>query len=286
MKTIKIKNSFIFYYEYTKPINCDNLEKSEFYRSLPFMEQDAFGVLEEKKSDVRSIISIAGLVIKDDKADILKEFVSANSDKVILYKVPLIDEDKCRKGSPEYLESEKMIYNTAIILEDIGFKNINEYCQFENSIPFIYKNEAAKSVIDFVIGLEVLGHFSKLYDIARTDGWDAAEFNKPDVICMNPSSDIITDPNFFDNLCEYTKALLKPFLESKEYYNTSVQISAAKSLNEFKEKYKYNIPSYISSISAFYSMFESCIRLLIGNELKQEYPDARINFEIDISMTI
>ena len=59
-------------------------------------------------------------------------------------------------GRSRFFEKEATIYhNTSFVeevidLEEAGFVDINSYCQFENSIAFVYRNEHSKELLRFI----------------------------------------------------------------------------------------------------------------------------------------
>lgn len=129
------------------------IEPKKEYEKMRFLSRDIFGILDVTNPDIDKIIVITDITSDLDPTErpentnfALREFAEAHSDMLIAIQLYVI----------AGFEKEATIYhNTSFVeevidLEEAGFVDINSYCQFENSIAFVYRNEHSKELLRFI----------------------------------------------------------------------------------------------------------------------------------------
>lgn len=132
------------------------IEPKKDYEKLRFLSRDIFGVLEQTNPNIDKILVMTDIcsdnppTSRPDNINFaLREFAEAHSDTIIA----------CQLYIQANTEEEAVVYRNAtfieliIDLEEAGFVDINSYCQFENSIAFVYRNENSRDLLRFITRL-------------------------------------------------------------------------------------------------------------------------------------
>lgn len=132
------------------------IEPKKEYEKLRFLSRDIFGILNVTNPKIDKILIITDIttdLTPDERSDnanfALREFAEAHSDMLIATQLYI-------RGSSE---KEAIIFqNTSFVedvidLEEAGFVDVNNYCQFENSCAFVYRNEHSRNLLRFITRL-------------------------------------------------------------------------------------------------------------------------------------
>lgn len=140
MSTINIKNTV---YETSKgKVVISWTERNKLHYNQDFMSNDIFDLLSLVDQTVDSFILIVNGHSESIESaayeEAIRSFINEHSDRFITARIGF------GTTIPEFEQFVKYV----TVLEKIGFRDINLYCHFEHSIPFVYRNYVSDPFLD------------------------------------------------------------------------------------------------------------------------------------------
>lgn len=172
------------------------IEPKKEYEQLRFLSRDIYEILGITDPNINRII-----VLTDINSDLeptkrpeninyaIREFAEAHSDMLIaiqLYVIGNTEEQATIHRNTSFIE-------TVIDLEEAGFVDINNFCQFENSIAFVYRNDHSKNLLRCITRLLLRDNEINGIDLTFGDASKEWHYHLPEKFGLR------TKPNWHDD---------------------------------------------------------------------------------------
>ena len=121
---------------------------------------DLYGSIIDKNADIDHIVIFTDIdmnISRKDMEYIIHYITMEFPNTVFCYQSAPMMKDFPEEPTKEQWSIE--LQRQAMVLEYLGFRNINTLCGFENSIAYLYLNEAAKPIMEDIFYREIDGSY-------------------------------------------------------------------------------------------------------------------------------